>query len=71
MRTSHTLFPLPEAWAAEEEEDACAVRELREEDEEREDERELISSFMLWPAAWIKIARNRLMKSTWSPGVME
>ena len=77
MRTSHTLFPLPEAWAAEEEEDARAVRE---EEEEREDEceeerlrpfEEPISSFMLWPAAWIKIARSRLMKSTWSPGVME
>ena len=78
MRTSHTLFPFPEAWAAEEEE-PCAVCELLEE-EEREDERdeerlrpfeEPISSFMLWPAAWIKIARSRLMKSTWSPGVME
>ena len=79
MRTSHTLFPFPEAWAAEEEE-LRAVCEVLEEDEEREDERdeerlrpfeEPISSFMLWPAAWIKIARSRLMKSTWSPGVME
>ncbi len=79
MRTSHTLFPFPEAWAAEEEE-LRAVCELLEEEEEREGERdeerlrpfeEPISSFMLWPAAWIKIARSRLMKSTWSPGVME
>ena len=70
MRTSHTLFPFPDAWVAEEEE-RCAVCELLEEEEEREDEREPISSFMLWPAAWIKIARSRLMKSTWSPGLME
>ena len=54
--------------------------ELREEEEEREEDRdeerlrpfeEPISSFILWPAAWIKIARSRLMKSTWSPGLME
>lgn len=79
MRTSHTLFPFPEAWAAEEEE-LRAVREVLEEEEEREDERDEerlrpfedpISSFILWPAAWIKIARSRLMKSTWSPGLME
>ena len=79
MRTSHTLFPFPEAWAAEEE-GLRAVCELLEEEEEREGERdeerlrpfeEPISSFMLWPAAWIKIARSRLMKSTWSPGLTE
>lgn len=61
------------------EEEVRAVCELLEE-EEREDERdeerlrpfeEPISSFILWPAAWIKIARSRLMKSTWSPGLME
>jgi len=72
------LFPFPEVWAAEEEE--CAVCELREEEEEWEEDRdeerlrpfeEPISSFILWPAAWIKIARSRLMKSTWSPGLME
>jgi hypothetical protein len=72
------LFPFPEAWAAEEE--VRAVCELREEEEELEEERdeeclrpfeEPISSFILWPAAWIKIARSRLMKSTWSPGLME
>ena len=79
MRTSHTLFPFPEAWAAAEEE-LRAVREVLEEEEEREGERDEerlrpfedpISSFILWPAAWIKIARSRLMKSTWSPGLME
>ena len=72
------MFPFPEAWA--EEEEVGAVCELREEEEELEEERdeerlrpfeEPISSFILWPAAWIKIARSRLMKSTWSPGLME